>query len=160
MSQEYAARYVREVLVKTKGNLKHAESVILELVKSDEQLLYGLTKPYLGGIVAHAIQRASKKQDLAKIPTQKDWEPKKKRASQYAPPSPKPMQKKAKAESSEKNVSSNSLDGLLAQLAKNIEGDGGKTQKGVMENKVSDRHIKSMRALATKDYSYRKQRKD
>lgn len=154
MSQEYAARYVQEILVKSKGNVKHAETVVMELVKTDEELLYGLTRPYLGGIVAHAVQRASKKQPLPDMPMQ-EWEPKKVRPSEALHRNPQPTAstptKKPQIKRSRK-IASGQMDGLMAQLEKNIgSGDENSHQK-TSTHQTSTRHMDAMRQIARGEF--------
>lgn len=60
-TQAYVDTCIREVLAKSKGNVKMAQTLLGELALTDERLLLGLTKPYLGGIVAHAVDRTIKK---------------------------------------------------------------------------------------------------
>lgn len=71
MAQDYVAVCIRETLIKSKGNIKTAQTMLVELAKADERLLLELTKPYLDGIVAHAVNRAVKKADAQSRRTSK-----------------------------------------------------------------------------------------
>ncbi len=153
MAQDYLAVCIRETLIKSKGNIKVAQNMLMELAKTDERLLLELTKPYLGGIVAHALNRVVKKADA------KAMKPAVKRPlrqpvsaldglvadvmsgqSVVSPPPVKAKSGKQKAieqalkvqrstkEKLQKSVGASTLDGLFAQLAKNFEeGQGEET---------------------------------
>lgn len=56
----YADRRVREALELARGNQTEALRILMARARRDEKLLFALTRPWLRGIAAHALERALK----------------------------------------------------------------------------------------------------
>ena len=61
MSTSYAENRIREALKLSKGNTLQARKLITKWCATDQRLLQTLTAPHMTGIVAHALDRVTKK---------------------------------------------------------------------------------------------------
>ncbi len=55
----YVSGKIREALARSAGDQKLAQRLLLGWCAGDGKLLLGLVRPFLAGIVAHAVQRAT-----------------------------------------------------------------------------------------------------
>ncbi len=61
MSESSVESRIREILARAGGNEARARLMLLDEAPRDLELLYGLTRPHLNGIVAYAVDRVSRK---------------------------------------------------------------------------------------------------
>lgn len=59
MSREYAMSRVRDALEKSNGNHLKAQRLLLQWLEKDHSLLFGLVAPHLQSIISHAVNRAA-----------------------------------------------------------------------------------------------------
>lgn len=61
MSEKHVQTRIEEALARTDGNVARARMQILDEAARDHDLLYGLARPHLSGIVAYAVDRVARK---------------------------------------------------------------------------------------------------
>ena len=122
----YASQKVRKALAETSGDRKAAHRLMLQWASADPRLLMALARPFLSGIVGHAVQQAP--------------------AEAAARPARKPMSKP-------RALSAEALDSVIGQLGASI-GEA-KTPQGMAallqrpkRAKAGETHQQSMRTLA------------
>ena len=130
--QKHALNEIKNALTRSGGNAKQAESLIREQIKKDPTLLFGLTEPYLGGILTHAIQRAAKGMPISDVPD----------TSEKTKPLPKTPLSKIRP-TKPKPISRGGMDGLVKALAGNVGKDGKQEKK-----KPSQAHVDAIKQMA------------
>lgn len=132
MSTDYSDQKIREIMGKVNGQGKLAEQAIRTLITRDAVFLQSLVSPYLGGIVAHGIERARKQTGMVE-------------------PKPQPMpQAKAQAKSSP-GVSTSAMNGLMDALAKGFEKNSLPQKEATKTGGVSKAHLDAIAAMAVKN---------
>lgn len=59
MSKEYTEQKIREAITSSGGNIARARKQVMAMALSDHELLSGLTRPHLDGIIAYQVERIS-----------------------------------------------------------------------------------------------------
>lgn len=124
----YASKKVMKALADTAGDRKAAQKLLVQQAAADPRLLMALAKPFLSGIVGHAVQQAP--QDAARA----------------ARPARKPMSKP-------RALTAEALDSVIGQLGASIgEAKAPQGMAAVLSQpkrtKAGAKHQDSMRQLA------------
>ncbi|MGB0718950.1 MAG: hypothetical protein ACPGRX_00660 [Bdellovibrionales bacterium] len=138
MSLEYVERKIVEALKAVKGNQARARQQIIAWAMQDPELLKGLTRAHLSGIVAYNVERVMSGRAAAARAAKKQTAP----ANAQAPQKPKPKTKEdAFGMELLKAVASSSSE--VFGLENGSSGIGRPGQ-------VSQNHINVIRAMAAK----------
>ncbi len=126
---------IQEIFRKSGGQNKLTETAIRTLIARDPAFLLSLVEPYLGGIIAHAIERARKE------------------------PTPRPAVKREVSPLPKKTVkakapSKDALKDVFDSLAKNFSDTEEAPKK---QKQASQEHVKTMQAIAKKQFGKKKE---
>lgn len=141
MSTEYSDLRIKEILSKVNGQGKLAEQAVIALTQRDAMFLQSLVTPFLGGIIAHSIERNRKQSGIAVPPPIRQ--------------SPLPKVAVKKPAASAKQLPTTSMDEMMKAWAKKFE-QTENAEPVPAGQKVSQSHLDAMKALAVKNLGGKK----